>query len=161
MWTYNQILICFQFYFIATNILQWSETVFHISLPCTLLTNSIIWIQIIVVSLPIYTNIILYTFMHLRGRERERMSSSSTSDGLSARLCTVCLNTVVDDNSRGKADLVCGHLFHLGIYLSFFIYLFILIIISSYILIYFGLIIVCRLHRLRIQLQARNEMPKL
>lgn len=39
--------------------------------------------------------------------------NSLSVDDLSARLCTICLNTVVDDNSRGKAELVCGHLFHL------------------------------------------------
>ncbi|KAL1548457.1 E3 ubiquitin-protein ligase RFI2-like [Salvia divinorum] len=32
---------------------------------------------------------------------------------MSSRLCSICLNTVVDDNSRGKAELICGHLFHL------------------------------------------------
>ncbi|KAI3469377.1 hypothetical protein Pfo_026040 [Paulownia fortunei] len=36
-----------------------------------------------------------------------------SGEGSSARLCTICLNTVLDDNSRGKAELICGHIFHL------------------------------------------------
>ncbi|KAL3648679.1 hypothetical protein CASFOL_005082 [Castilleja foliolosa] len=39
------------------------------------------------------------------------MASSSSSNGPS--ICTICLDPVLNDNSRGKAQLICGHVFHL------------------------------------------------